>query len=190
MRVRFNPIRRPPRAGVFICEVNMARSKGVEAKVQTGKRTPDPLQPDDLGTLKASAPIAVPTRLEVVLGRAAKFLFAPRMAVWLWLSVVLLVGVWWFAAHMLKVVLYKVVLLTIAGFVGDKIARGSESSNKRPHEMLARAKEIAVEVEKMDPRDRTDAVADMHHLERRADAAYLRRAILIGAAMIAAALGT
>jgi hypothetical protein len=123
-----------------------------------------------------SDPIPEPlpfSRLERVIGN----LIAPRMGWWLYLSIALLLGVAYFAAPMLKVILYKAVILTLAAFIGDKIARHLEDSNERPHELLERATaeqniELALD------------------LARRADAAYYRRAIIVAAAMIAAALGT
>jgi hypothetical protein len=131
-----------------------------------------------------------PTGLERLLGRA----MMPRMWAWLWLSVVLVIAVWWVAQHMLTVLLWKVVILTVCGFLGDKIARGMENSNERPHSLLSHAKELRlphvvfVDGPPIMPSDRELDAAES--LERRADAIYLRRALIISACVIAGALGT
>jgi hypothetical protein len=117
-----------------------------------------------------------PTKLESLLGRA----IAPRMWVWLWLSVALVIGVWWVADHMIKVLLWKVVILTVCSFLGDKIARGMENSNERPHELLREAAELRA----------AGFVEAARELWRRADGIYLRRALIISACVIAGALGT
>lgn len=102
----------------------------------------------------------------------------PRMGWWLWITIALVVGVAFLARHMLTVLLWKATLLTLAAFLGDKIARTVERRNARPHELLEQAGQLR------------EAGGAWEHLERRADAIYLRRAIIIGAAMVAAALGT
>jgi hypothetical protein len=133
------------------------------------------------------------TRLE----RAIANFFAPRMGWWLYLSIALLAGVAYFALPMLKVILYKVVILTLMGFIGDKIARHLEDTNKRPHELLGMAWAMLVPPTPAPGQDLGPVVLDKQqqidlavHWERRADAIYYRRAIVIAAAMIAGALGT
>jgi hypothetical protein len=128
--------------------------------------------------------------IEAKIGRALKFLLLPRMGIWLWISVLLLALVWFFAEHMLKVILYKAVLCTLAGFVGDKIARAMEASSRRPHELLQEAERLLA---RSSGRLRADADAlraRAWQLEQIAQNVYHRRAIVIAAAMIAAALGS
>lgn len=115
--------------------------------------------------------------LETSFWRALGRLATPRMGIWLLTTLVLLGALWWAAAHMLKVVLYKAVLLTMAAFLGDKIARTVERRNLRPHELLQAA---------ADARDDDRRF----QLESLAHGIYYRRALVIGAAMIAAALGS
>lgn len=124
-------------------------------------------------------PIVQTSALESGLGRFLRILFVPRMGVWLWISIVLLIAIWWFAEHMLKVILYKGVLLTLAAFLCDKIARGIERSGKRPHELLQEADAI-----------RARDWERSWQLEQLAQNVYHRRAIIIAAGMIAAALGS
>ncbi len=107
-------------------------------------------------------------------------LLTPRMGLWLLLTLLLLGALWWVAPHMLKVVLYKAVLLTLAAFLGDKVARTIERRNARPHEWMEEAKRFAEK--------RRFELAEGCY--RRVDAIYLRRAIVVGAFAIAAALGS
>lgn len=121
-----------------------------------------------------------PTKLESLIGRA----IAPRMWVWMWLSLILVIVVAYVANHMLTVLLWKVVIITVCGFLGDKIARGAEASNLRPHDLLRQARTLREEPYS----EAMERIAGQ--LEARADAAYMRRAIIIGACVIAGALGT
>lgn len=109
-----------------------------------------------------------------------KGLAFPRMGWWMWLSIMLIGGVAFVAAHMLKVLLWKAVLITLAAFLGDKVARAMERGNKRPHELLERAQELHA----------LGLFEQSTVLSTRADAIYMRRALIISAAMIAAALGS
>lgn len=121
--------------------------------------------------------LATPTRLE----RAIVRVLAPRMAAWLWVSLILLVAVWWFAEHMLKVLLYKGVIITLAAFLGDKIVRAIETRNRRPHELLEEATAL---------RSRPGQEERAWQLEQLAHGIYYRRALVIGACVIAGALGS
>lgn len=106
--------------------------------------------------------------------------FAPRMGIWLYLSIAMVVGVWWAAGHMLKILLWKLVLLTIAGFIGDKIARFMEGNAPRPHQLREWAR-ASGEQGNLD---------DAAQLEARANSVLNRRAAIIVGAMIAAALAS
>jgi hypothetical protein len=119
-------------------------------------------------------PIVTPTAFERWIGR----LVAPRMGGWLYLTLVLLALVWWFAEHMLKVLLYKGVIITMAAFMGDKIARAMEGRGPRPHQLREEAELKAQTYE------------DVRAFHQRADAILYRRAIVIAAVVIAAALGS
>lgn len=130
------------------------------------------------------------TRIERALGR----IVWPRMSVWLYLSIALLVLVWWFAAPMLKVILYKAVILTLMAFLGDKIARAMEGKGPRPHELVEQAE--AMRKQHTDvfgssgPHPPTFENLLAQEYMRRADAVLYRRAVIIATAMVAGALGT
>lgn len=129
------------------------------------------------------------TRFEKFLARVV----APRMGIWLYVSLALLALVWWFAAPMLKVILYKAVILTLTGFLGDKIARAMEGKNPRPHELLEDAQRLKDSYLRVYPDfggPPVAAIDRIRELERRADAVLYRRALIIAAAMVAGALGT
>jgi len=124
--------------------------------------------------------------------RAIARFFAPRMLVWLLLTLVLIGALFWLARHMLPVLLWKVTLLSTAAFFGDKIARAIEWRNRRPHELLETAAKCygrAHDLRNPDDERGMD-LARGWQLEQRADGIYQRRAIVIGCAMIAAALGS
>lgn len=112
----------------------------------------------------------------------------PRMGLWFWLSVALIIAIAFLASHMLKVLLWKVALATTMAFLGDKIVRLMERRNARPHELLEEAR-LVESGEKPAP-DMWFTMPYVTDLRRRADAIYYRRAIVMGAAMLAGALGT
>ena len=107
-------------------------------------------------------------------------LIGHRMSAWLYLTVALVAAVWFFAPHMLSVLLWKGTLLSIAAYLGYWICRAIEQSSARPHELQARADS---EMSSGDPER-------AWQLEQLAAASYQRRAWVIAACLIAAAIGT
>lgn len=100
-----------------------------------------------------------------------------RMSLWLWITLLLIVAIGFMAPHMLSVLAWKASLLTMAAYLGYWICRAAEASVGRPHELLEEASA------QKDP-------ARSWQLEQLAAAAYQRRAWVISACLIAAALGT
>lgn len=122
------------------------------------------------------------TRIE----QALVTLVAHRNSWWLWLSVVLMVAIYFLARHMVGVALFKLALLTIAmyvGYVGSLAMEGAIGSaanrRKRPHEYMADA-------------DAARAAGDKERgwqLDQFAAAMLWRRAMIVSAAMLAVAMG-
>lgn len=131
----------------------------------------------------------------------------PRMGLWLYASIALCVLIWFLAPHMVKVGAYKLALITVAAFIGYHISRALESRGWRPHELIGKAKncqkrsyldqfpkhllteqEDRVKAGEVD----LDVVVCQRawELEQLAAAAYQRRAWVVSACMIAAALGS
>lgn len=145
----------------------------------------DPVKQDPGPTTFAGA-LATPSALEARIGNVLKGIALPRMSVWLYVSIALLGAVWYFASHMLGVILFKAVIITICSFLGDKVARAVEASNRRPHELLAEAEALRVGIVKATPAD----IERAWQLEQLAHGIYYRRALIIGACVIAGALGS
>lgn len=89
-----------------------------------------------------------------------KTLSFPRLSGWLLVALLLTLAVWWLAPQQLPVTLYKLSLVTVAAVAGYWIDRG------------------------LFPYARPDQVAD-----ELINAAMLRRAIIVAAAMLAMGLG-
>lgn len=104
-------------------------------------------------------------------------LFAHRMSLWLWASVAGLVALYFLARHMVGVVGFKVVLMTIAGYLGYWISRLLERG-QRPHVLYDRGEQLAG----------TDPIAADAYFQR-ADALALRRTLVVAACLVASALG-
>lgn len=126
--------------------------------------------------------------------RRFQAIVAHRMSAWLWISVGLLVAVFFTARHQLSVVLFKLTLMTIGGYLGYVLSlaaegalRGSDRA-KRPHEYRADAAELRASVTIDDPH-----YAEVHALawqwEQLAAAMLWRRAMICSAALLAAAFG-
>ena len=109
-----------------------------------------------------------------------KRLQAPRLSGWLLMTLVLLIGVWAIAPQQLPVSLYKLSLVTLAAVVGYWLDR-SLFPYARP--------DLFLELdENMQPDLPLDRVADAELL-RLMGQAMLRRAIIVGCAMLAMGLG-
>lgn len=101
-----------------------------------------------------------------------------RMSLWLWLSVALAIAIFYFARHMLGVMLFKLALMTMAGYLGYWVARALERGH-RPHELQERA-QGALE----------DGSGERAwQLEQLAAQASMRRVLIVAACLVASAMG-
>jgi hypothetical protein len=138
-----------------------------------------------------------PSRLDTILHA----FFLHRMSLWLWISVALLVAIFFLARHMIGVALFKLALMTIAmyvGYAGSLAVEGAlglraSSRRKRPHEYQADAQDFrdcadGVD-EGMSDMDRATARGRAWELDQLAAAMLWRRAMIVSAALIASALG-
>jgi hypothetical protein len=117
----------------------------------------------------------------------------PRLSGWLLITLVLLVCVWAIAPQQLPVSLYKLSLVTLAAVVGYWLDR-SLFPYARPDFFLALDDTVADGVEVIDPvgPDEFSLVQSCtvdDSLARLMSAAMLRRAIIVGCAMLAMGLG-
>jgi hypothetical protein len=115
-----------------------------------------------------------------------------RMGTWLLISILLTLGIYLVAPHMLKVAAFKLSLITIAAYVGYWLSRAVERG-ARPHELITRAGTIEVSDAFQGGRgeDRQRAARDeAYELRKQANQIMWRRTALICACMIAAALGS
>lgn len=122
----------------------------------------------------------------------ASAIFGHRMSLWLYASIVGLVLLFFFARHMVGVVGFKVVLLTVAGYLGYWISRALERG-QRPHQLLEEAAKLRSTLDSLQPHVADDLGAGWgalaNQLEARADALSLRRTIIVAACLVASALG-
>jgi hypothetical protein len=124
---------------------------------------------------------------EGVLERAILALVSHRMSLWLWVSVALLVAIFFLARHMIGVALFKLALMTIAmyvGYAGSLAIEGALGFGKRrmrPHEYQAEAAQLRADHGNADPR--------AWELDQIAAWMLLRRTIIVAAALLASALG-
>lgn len=110
-----------------------------------------------------------------------------RMSLWLWISVALLVAIFFLARHMIGVVVFKLSLLTIAGYVGYGLSlavegclKHGEDRARRPHEYRADARQALA----------AGNAERGWQLEQLAAAMLWRRAMIVSACLLAAALGS
>jgi hypothetical protein len=123
--------------------------------------------------------------------------FVHRNSWWMWLSVFLLVVIYYKARHMVDVALFKLALITIATYVGYLASLAMEGAlgfagkkrRKRPHEYQADALELRAVAATRPPAAGEPALARAWELEQLAAAMLWRRAMIVSAAMIAAAMG-
>lgn len=123
--------------------------------------------------------------------------FIHRNSWWLWLSVALLLGIWYLARHMVSVALFKLALITIATYVGYLASLAMEGAlglqgkrRQRPHEYQADAQALRdALVGNASPEMKTFAYERAWQLDQLAAAMLWRRAMLVSAAMIAISLG-
>ena len=120
-----------------------------------------------------------PNQLEQVLAA----LIFPRMGLWLYISIALCALIWFLAPHMVKVGAYKLALITVAAFIGYHINRALESRGWRPHNLVKQANMLKEEPSEASQRHSWECA-------QLAAAAYQRRAWVVSACMIAAALGS
>lgn len=102
-----------------------------------------------------------------------------RMGSWLFVSVMLLASIALVAPYQLPVVLYKLALITSAAWVGYWIDRGL-FYYARPNQFIQSYSAVSVPETGL-PISQSQAIAFA--------AAMMRRAVIIGAAMFAVALG-
>jgi hypothetical protein len=125
------------------------------------------------------------------LEEAIKGVFIHRNSWWLWLSIALMVGIWYLARHMVSVALFKLALITIATYVGYLASLAMEGAlgigkgrRQRPHELMADAAALrAASPSSARANDRA------WELDQLAAAMLWRRAMIVCGAMIASALG-
>jgi hypothetical protein len=120
-------------------------------------------------------------------------LVAPRMGLWLWLSIALAVLIWFLAPHMVKVSTYKLSNITIAAYLGYWLARALEGG-RRPHELEAQARAA---LETPWPRGSItekefwgQQYTIAHELRREANQIRWRRVAIVAVCIIGAALGS
>ncbi len=118
----------------------------------------------------------------------------PRLTGWLLFTILLLVLVWAIAPQQLPVTLYKLSLVTLAGVVGYWLDR-SMFPYARPDEFLPDTRN-ALEWPELDQDKQANSgglctllVAPDEEQLRLAGMAMLRRALIVGAAMLAMGLG-
>lgn len=135
-----------------------------------------------------------PTKTEQAV---AGFMF-PRMGWAFYLAIALLAVIAWFAQHMIMVAVFKLFLITLGAVLGYWVSRWVEARGVRPHELLQEA--AALRTLPVNPTDTTLAAvypsnwdelcARAWQCEQLAANAYQRRAWIVAAAMMAAALGS
>lgn len=129
-----------------------------------------------------------------------KGIFIHRNSWWMWLSVLLVYLIYQLANNMIQVVLLKIALITIGTYLGYLASLAMEGAlglhgsarRKRPHELMADAQQLrdrADGVDYMGDRWRGHAHARASALEAQANSMLWRRAVLVGAAMLAVANG-
>lgn len=133
------------------------------------------------------------------LERGITLLVAHRMSMWLWVSIALSVAIFFVARHMLSVLLWKVVLLTIAGYIGytlslaieGALALRGDNRRKRPHEIQQEALELRAAAATMPEDSAAAAIARERawQLEQMAVNMLWRRSMIVSAALIASAMG-
>ena len=112
----------------------------------------------------------------------------PRMSGWLFIVLLLMVAVWLLAPHQLMVSLYKLSLVTLAAVVGYWLDR-SLFPYARPHEFLSKVKQLEKPPEAQGPLQTIGMLEVLEDTKDFAMNCMLRRAIIVGAAMIAVGLG-
>lgn len=121
---------------------------------------------------------------------------APRLWGWILISIVLLLVVAWVAPQQVPVSIYKLSLVTMAGVVGYWLDR-SMFPYARPDVFLAMSEPFDVDLDEpngnlsCDPEDglcTLETVPDAPLLQLAAHS-MLRRAVIVGAAMLAMGLG-
>lgn len=127
-----------------------------------------------------------------------ELVFVHRMSLWLWLSLALLLAIHRFAPHMVSVVLYKVALITIGGYVGFVLSLALEGAlgfrrapmRYRPHEYQAMARACRAEAQSKVIAARAELLALAWQYELLALHMLWRRAGVVAAVLIASALGS
>jgi hypothetical protein len=131
------------------------------------------------------------------LERGILMIFAHRMSLWLWLSVALLVAIFFLARHQIGVVVLKLALMTVGGYLGYVLSLALEGALRgddramRPHEYRAAGEKLRAEVEGQvwaDPA-RAAAFARAWELDQLAAAMLWRRSMVVSAALLMLALG-
>lgn len=124
---------------------------------------------------------------QTLLQRITGFVF-PRMGLWLWLSIGLIVLIWILAPHMVKVSAYKLSLITIAAYVGYWISRGLEGG-VRPHDLERTGRQL-IACSEPDQVQRDLKQSSGYDMLRRAEVVRTRRCYIVCAVMLAVALGS
>lgn len=117
-----------------------------------------------------------------------------RMSLWLWISIGLLIAIYFLARHMVGVVIYKIALITIAGYVGYGLSLAIEgamgrAAAKRPHEYRADAAIVRGQANGFTAASRAEALDRAWQLEQLAAWMLWRRAAIVAAVLVASALG-
>lgn len=123
-------------------------------------------------------------------------IFTHRMSLWLWISLGLLVAIYFLARHMVSVALYKLALITIGGYVGYVLSLALEGTlgfpgkrRFRPHELQAFGHACRKEATAKTIAARAELLEHAWQYELTAIHMLWRRAVIVGAVLIAAAMG-
>lgn len=123
-------------------------------------------------------------------------IFNHRMGLWLWISIALLVAIFFLSRHAINVTLYKIALITIAGYIGYMLSLAIEgcvkvgpAQRKRPHEMQQEAALLRGRAERLKMPEKFEAHDRAWQLEQLAVHMLWRRSVVVGAVLLAAAMG-
>lgn len=123
-------------------------------------------------------------------------IFTHRMGAWLWISVALLVAIYFLARHQIGVAIYKLALITIGGYVGYVLSLALEGTlgfagkrRFRPHELQAFGHACRKEAGAKTVAARAELLEHAWQYELAAIHMLWRRAMTVGFVLVAAAMG-